>query len=53
MYFQLKVHGQHGVPGVHALQPVAQGHKVGQEVTLVECLVLEAHQIHRVVKVSL
>ena len=51
MYLQLKVYGQHGVPGVPAPQPVAQGYKVGPEVTLVECLVLEAHQIHRIVRV--
>ena len=50
---QLKDHGQPGVPGVHALQLVAQEHKVGPEVTLVECLVLVVLQMHRTAKVSL
>ena len=52
-YLQLKDHGQLGILGVRALPPVAQGHKVGPEATLVECLVLEALQIHRVVRVRL
>ena len=51
MYYQLKDHGQLGILGVRALPPVAQGHKVGPEATLVEFLVLEALQIHRVVRV--
>ena len=50
-YLQLKDHGQLGILGVRALPPVAQGHKVGPEATLVEFLVLEALQIHRVVRV--
>ena len=48
---QLKDHGQPGVLGVRALQLVAQGHKLGPEVTLVECLVLGVLQIHKIVKV--
>ena len=48
---QLKDHGQPGVLGVRALQLVAQGHKVGPEATLVECLVLVVLQMHRIAKV--
>ena len=48
---QLKDHGQPGVLGVHALQLVAQGHKVGPEATLVEFLVLEVLQMLRIAKV--
>ena len=51
MYYQLKDHGQLGILGVRALPPVAQGHKVGPEATLVECLVLVVLQMHRIAKV--
>ena len=50
---QLRDPGQPGVLGVHALQLVGLEHKVGPEVTLVECLVLVVPQIHRIVKVRL
>ena len=51
LFLQLKDHGQLGVPGILALQLVELGHKVGLEVTPVDCLALGVLQIHRIVKV--
>ena len=50
---QLRDHGQLGVPGALALRPVELGHKVGAGATLVDFLVMEVLQMHKIAKVKL
>ena len=52
MYLKLRVHGQYGDPGVHALQHVEQGQDPAQGTLLVGCLVQEMQMRLRAAKVS-